>query len=190
MCVGFAGCWRRWLRLMRTGDARPLDRIRRAAPFPAFVMPPWRRVAPLECSDGPTEIAIVGGDGEAGDVAEFASPSPPRPGHPAHRLQGAHHRGQRPIRQRRRDMASRRSRRAVAASRRDAVFQHDVMRRLLESQSGHPATVLTSTPPMCDPYAGPGAADASRLRAAASEQPRDRWPGDGVRRMALRAPSR
>ena len=54
----------------------------------------------------------------------------------------AHHRGERPIRQRRLDMglqtvASRRRR----LDRGDAVFQHDVMRRLLEFQAGHPATV-------------------------------------------------
>jgi hypothetical protein len=32
-------------------EAGPIS-MRRAAPLPALVMPPWRRVRPLECSDG------------------------------------------------------------------------------------------------------------------------------------------
>jgi hypothetical protein len=106
-------------------------------------MAPWRRVAPLERSDGTRpirhELARIG---EAGNVAEFGDHR--RRGdqrHPAQRLQCAHHRGQRPIRQRRLDMsfhtvASRRRR----LDRGNAVFHHDVIRGLLESQSGHPAT--------------------------------------------------
>ena len=44
--------------------------------------------------------------GEAGDVAEFGDHRRRRDqSHPAQRLQGAHHRGQRPIRQRRLDMS-------------------------------------------------------------------------------------
>ena len=53
-----------------------------------------------------------------------------------------HHRRQRPVRQRRFDMRFQ----TIAPCRRrldgsDAIFQHDVMRRLLEPQSGQPATV-------------------------------------------------
>ena len=48
----------------------------------------------------------LAGIGEAGDVAEFRDYRRRRDeSHPAQRLQGTHHRGQRPIRQRRLDMS-------------------------------------------------------------------------------------
>ena len=70
--------------------------------------------------------------------------------HPAQRLQGPHHGSQRPIRQRRLDMGLQ----TVATGRRrldgrDAIFQHDVVRRLLKSQAWHPPTVhQRPRPPM------------------------------------------
>src|SRR5271168_5250238 len=79
--------------------------IRRAAPFPAFVMPPCRFVAPLECSDGTRPRYAISWRGLA---KRTISP-----------------------RRRRLDCG-------------DAVFEHDVMRRLLESQSGHPPTMHQS----------------------------------------------
>ena len=85
----------------------------------------------------------LAGIGEAGDVAEFCDQR--RRGdksHPAQRLERPHHGSQRPIRQRRLDMGFQ----TVApggrrVDGRDAIFQHDVVRRPLKSQAGHPPTV-------------------------------------------------
>jgi hypothetical protein len=82
----------------------------------------------------------LAGIGEAADVAEFGDQCRRRDkSHSAQRLQGAHHWGERPIRQRRLDMGLQ----TIASRRRrldgcNAIFQDDMMRRLLESQSGHP----------------------------------------------------
>src|SRR6185503_7306614 len=47
-------CWHLLTKEVDYQWARPalVANMRRAAPFPALVMPPWRRVRPLECSDG------------------------------------------------------------------------------------------------------------------------------------------
>ena len=102
-------------------------------------MPPWRRVAPLECSDGnQTEIRHeLAGISEAGDVTEFGDHRRRRDqSHPAQCLQGAHHRGKRPIRQRlRRYGSAKRSRRTVAASTAAMQSSSTMMRRLLSNLS-------------------------------------------------------
>src|ERR1700723_3044116 len=102
-------------------------------------MPPWRRVAPLECSDGTRPRYAMSWRGLAKRVM---SPSSAITVAAATR---AIPRSQRPIRERRLDFSFQ----TVASRRRrfdcgDAVFKHDVMRRLLESESGHPATMHQS----------------------------------------------
>jgi hypothetical protein len=80
------------------------------------------------------------GFGKAGEVAQFGNQRRGiDQGHAAHRLQRRHHRGQRPVRQRRLDLR----RQPIAPSlggfdRRDVVLKHDMMYRLLEPEPRQP----------------------------------------------------
>src|SRR5271156_56940 len=104
-------------------------------------MPPWRRVAPLECSDGTKPRYAMSWRGLAKRVISPSSATNVAAATRAIPRSACNARTtQRPVGQRRFDMGLQ----TVAPRRRrldrgDAVFQYDVMRRLLESQSDHPA---------------------------------------------------
>src|SRR6516164_6715267 len=118
--------------------------MRRAAPLPALVIPPWRRVRPLECSDGTRPryamswrglVKRVMSPSSATKVAAATSRTP-------RKAWGVDHRCERPLRQHGFDMCLQ----SVAPCHRcldgrDTIFQHNMMYRLVELEACQPTPV-------------------------------------------------
>src|SRR5271166_1554928 len=110
--------------------------IRRAAPFPAFVMPLWRRVAPLECSDGTRPRYAISWRGLLKRVmspSSATSVTAATRATPRRACSASTYRRQRPRRQSCDDVGFQ----TVAPllrrlDGRNTVFQHDIVDRLVE----------------------------------------------------------